>query len=468
MSDRRTDKALEALADLFLTGSGKDASAPPQSPTAAPPNDGAAHPVVGGNGRGRDHDQKAASEVNHGKSNAANAPPPRPIPRPVSSGRDAPPAATPRRGEGDSVPTAQGGTHRSHANPAPLDRPIAMTVPHEDKHGRGCPPLPSEAVHVEGIVLGNLPGLGRPWLAQYGQHLSRCHGGAVAMLELATDQARLELVDARPRGGGSAAVEADTVVDLITGLLGQMHLGVKALLVNLPQPLSPRSLAQVSGLPCWTVCCGTDQAAMQNAINILTELHTASGSPESMASAASEGSAPAGEPASHDAGDRPERPPCPERWGVMLMGCDESRSQATARQLAEQARLITGSLALRGYRRQMQPVQVTPIGEVSLGEEEGLAGSSMPLSTLLERLRLGRGAELEVNASLTGEPVGPATMADEQGGQETVQLDELYRTVLDGQPIGAHSAARGAFKTRRDGQTGSNPVRLSPKLPRTG
>lgn len=389
--------------------------------------------------------------------------PPRPMPRPVQSGRegDAPTAAAKCPDEQSAAPARH--VHSPNAHAAPLDRPIAITVPHEDHHGRGYCPLPVEPVHVQGVVLGNLPGLGRPWLAQYGHHLSRCGGGAVAMLELTTDHARLELVDARTRGGAAGPVEASTVVELLTGLFAQVHLGVKVLLVLLPQPLSPRTLEQVQAIQYWTICCGTDQAAMQGALHILSELNATVAGADAMAAAEPAGVPPALGALNPDAADG--RPEAPERWGVMLMGCDESRSQAAARQLAEQARPITGSLALRGYRRRMQPVHVDRIGEVALCETESVAAPHMALAELFEALRFGRRAELDMDAPAAPEHGGEAPAMDEGDRHRRVQLDELYRNVLDSRQNPLHPAAPDSFKSRREPRAGSRPVRLSPKVP---
>ncbi len=348
-----------------------------------------------------------------------------------AQGRPDPPPANARAGRGAGGPR--------------LDRPIGMTIPRESSGSERRRPRFLRPPHVEGVVLGNLPAVGRPWLAQYAHHLAQQRGGAVAILDLSLMRVRLEVVEPAARSDDLPAVEAATVSELVTGLLGCGAVTVEVLLVHLDRPLSPQLLQQAAAIARWTVCCGADQAALQSAAALIDEL-AGGGACGRRENGGSEDGCADGEVHGGEEGAG--------RFGLMLMGCDQTRAHQAAGSFAQQCPALTVPVELRGHRHRMKPLRVQSMGEVSLPEA---TTPCHELTALLDQLTAGHQA-----------PCGQGVYQGDDGADidddpdtcttgEMRQMDELYRGVIEAAP-----AVHGG-DSRRQGPCPI--VRLAPKLP---
>jgi hypothetical protein len=354
--DDRTHDTLDALADLFLTGTGPRAvrdrdplSAP--APIRLPPkrlpprpdaDDGDAPTAkvtpdrnTGGNLHTHVHDHSdavdevvTANESDDAATRAVNAP--------------APPALRLHRDDDDD--DAPAGEHRAAALAAATRESASAPPANEDEPDTLVAWAFSEAVFV-----GNLPGFSGPWLTQYAQMLADAHG-PVAVLHL--DENRLELELVEPTGsnalahlGARAKRNAQDDSDLIE-TLGQLlraaPAAVQTILVNLPaDAIDERVLPWASRIETWTLLTGSDDAAVVHAYGLLKRLVDAC-------------------PRDDEA---PSWPQASHRIGIMVMGSDEATSRAAAAKLHATAHdYLHAPLEYVGHRQQMAPVNVRQLG----------------------------------------------------------------------------------------------------------
>ena len=231
--NKRTDKTLDALADLFLTGSSASAGADAGTGVLRPA--WAQHPEA------KEH---------------LDAPGPiRLAPKPATRGRRAADA------EADHAEAVAGVIGDSCAR---------------DEEARSVP----RTQLVEAVFLGNLPGFGAPWLTQYAHRLAQRHG-PVAVLHLDDEQINLEVVATvddpslpphtstfTRRGEGCG----EELLDCLHDLSQLEPSAVWAWLIHLPAPLAGSMLARAYELPRWTVLCGADEAAVVSAYQHLKQL----------------------------------------------------------------------------------------------------------------------------------------------------------------------------------------------------
>lgn len=229
MDDNRTQDQLDALADLFLTGTRGDAAAAPRA-------------------TGTDvRDQLQG-------------------PAPIRLG----PKRVPPRPRNN--PAKDGPRLRLH-RPDPEDHESQPPAPPSFE----VDAAPVEAV-VEAVLLGNLPGFGGPWLTQYAQLLADEHGPVVI---LHVDDQRLDAELVQPSGSNTlsgfefsaaddAGADSVPVVEMLEVLLRLQPTPARMMLVNLlgeQATVAPR----LTSMKLWTVLTGHDDLATTAAARLLEQ-----------------------------------------------------------------------------------------------------------------------------------------------------------------------------------------------------
>lgn len=229
MDETRTDEALEALADLFLTGD--------------PPLDGEPHVAW-----------------------------PRRRPDPRTAMRGDPSGAGPAGGPMRLPPNPKTGP----AGAARGDRPVLQAI---GPSGPGASRRHVVDGHLaQAVLLGNLPGFARPWLTQYAHQLA-CARGPVGVIHLAGEQIDLEVVStqddpalvahATPRG--DTAADAPALAACLHRMANAPEGAVQTWLVHLPVPPTPETLAIALQLPNWTILSGADDPAIVGTYRLLKQ-----------------------------------------------------------------------------------------------------------------------------------------------------------------------------------------------------
>jgi hypothetical protein len=237
MDDAHTRQTLEALADLFLTEDGEDAPA-------------------------------ARSE---NQTRSADGPP---VPDQAVA---APIRLAPKPARRSAVePIRPSAAHLTLA-PAPDDDPIDDEDDDDDAQLQS----PAESVHVEAVVLGNLPVLGRPWLTQYAHQLA-CTRGPVAVIHVDATRIDVDLVGttqqqptlegmAPPRANDDA-LDAASLADRLERLACHPDLPVRTWLMHVPAARVAKPHERPVPLKNWTLLSGTDETAVVAARELLTHL----------------------------------------------------------------------------------------------------------------------------------------------------------------------------------------------------
>ncbi len=231
MDEQHTQKMLDALADLFLTGTvpGEQVPQHPDQPVAQPAAD-----------------------------------PPRRTPGPIR--------LSPKTGPGADPISDAGGEH----DPPPL----RLYTPDAESVEPPTAPDPAAPPRFEAVFLGNLPGFAGPWLTQYAHQLAR-RDGPVAIVHLDDDQVEIERVSAGPddtdRLTSPPADDAEALGHLLRQLSGSGQAPVAVVLVKLPTPPTPQTLRIAAELASWTLLCGTDDAAAVAAYRLLKQLAGSTG-----------------------------------------------------------------------------------------------------------------------------------------------------------------------------------------------
>lgn len=326
MEDNRTKATLDALADLFLTGTApaprpRSGPAAAAKPSAAPPRSAAAvlDPLSGPRPMRMSPKLRAAALV---EKPVQVSPPPL--------------AAAPPRQPG--APVAP--------QPLRLRRPDPVEpAPEQFESADESQPI---ELHVEAVFLGNLPGFGGPWLTQYAHRLAQ-QRGPVAVLHVDEQQIDLDLVtsnkpplpqDADADSDAEASLERwivgtpkHALATLLERLLHRAPVAVATWLIRLPERLTPPLQEIAQNLPRWTVLCGADEVAVSSASRLLEQLSQ-----------------------QHATDLR-------RRIAVMIFGADEARSlQALDRLRAAGEEFLAAPIELAGWQKQMAPVNVVPLG----------------------------------------------------------------------------------------------------------
>jgi hypothetical protein len=341
MDEDQTRKALDRLADMYLTAE----QSPPKTTESAPPPD----------------EREAASCEDRDQQELPL--PPDTLPQPNQSDeRSADVSPLPFN---DAVPEQRRPKAASQATPRraqwspdladQLDGPAPIRLTHASGgrkavwQDRDEPDVleaaaPS-AARVEAVFLGNLPGFAGPWLTQYAQFIADQHG-PVVVLNVDREQVDLELVGAASdRGAIAALAQADNMLALeglmaaLTALTQPGLPRIGAWLVNLPMPLDETSRHIAPDLDCWTLVCGSDQAALVGAYQWIKQL----------------------------VGD--EEPLQTRRVGLMVMGSDPETAETMAGNLAQTAgSFLKTPVELIGSRKKIDPVQLSTLGSFEADE----------------------------------------------------------------------------------------------------
>ena len=206
------------------------------------------------------------------------------------------------------------------------------------------PDQPAPQALLEGVLMGNLPGMSGPWLTQYAQLLAQTDG-PVAILHVEETSIDLELVEPRAESEPAPAIPVAPVRippmrDGLTGLVGLLDALVtsdyspaRTILVRMDDMADTQTLSQLTAIEDWTVLCGSDDASVAGVVSQL----------QSMV--------------------RKEPRLADRNVGLMVMGSDESAAQQTAERVASQLEndLLT-RVELIGHLKRMQPVQVRDVG----------------------------------------------------------------------------------------------------------
>ena len=318
MDDNQTQQALDALADLFLTGT---------TPTIS--NTG---PAVTGN-------PPPVSDIK-----ATQIPPeaireldgPTPLRMPPQANR--PPE------------------HESEIVTAILDEPLVPQLKFTGEQPTSQAKKPTAiSARIEVVILGHLPGFGGPWLTQYAHDIAK-EIGNVAVLHIDDDDIDLELVAARGELGAKAAHEAAAeLIEGITdrslgGLMRAMtHDHVACLLIHFTDPTSPAQAQHINQFNRWTLVCGDYETAIVSGATMINDIINVGS----------------------------DRPADDLDIGVVVMGADEHESSNAAARINELTLAQSSTpTALRAWRKQMVPVSTHSVGRFSLADDQNASWQS--------------------------------------------------------------------------------------------
>jgi hypothetical protein len=345
-----SQKTLDALADLFLTGSESPCPLPPRKPTQKQPAPPAAgdmardkplqdkplrdKPLKIGPHPDREQIKEAASSIRLIRQGEhVNAPPlrivggPEEIPEILATIRIADDAGSEQEPQGTEPP------------------PIFESPPSARSSAINEELQTHPLVHTEAVFLSNLPGFGRPWLDQYAQVLSR-QRGPVAIVRIDENRLEIDLIsqatpDLIPSDEPQSPATSSPVTVSLTEWLAKWDRSVQppiaCWLIPVAHPGRPEVISLIRAVSQWTVLCGTDDAAVVATYRLFKQLNAV----------------------------KPEKPgDAPRKIAVMLMGSDESTSRLTAEKLRQAAaKFLNESLHVIGSRQQMQPVNLKVMGQ---------------------------------------------------------------------------------------------------------
>ena len=314
MDDSRTRQTLDALADLFLTE--PETQTPPAQDTAAD-----------------DQAPENGTDLRQSEPNPMRLPPKTPVAAVLNGG--------------DTCETVE------------ETPPLTLRMPRPDSdrrvQSRRAGPGEAETLHLEAVVLGNLPVLGRPWLTQYAHRLSQTRG-PVIVLHVDAEQIEAELISTTDARCASLATAGDdevsqaggeTLAALLQTLTNSKVDAARTCLVHMqpPDPPQDRGSAQDWATPIrrWTLLCGADEAAIVAAYQLVKKLLEAD----------------------PDHADR--------HVGLVVMGSDEDASIAVAARLNETVgRFLATPVELLYSQKQMVPVRQRPIGRFANSQAQWL------------------------------------------------------------------------------------------------
>jgi hypothetical protein len=369
MADERTQDALDALADLFLTGlEPAEAAASARARTATerrPPS----HRAVADAG----DESAAADAASSGEAVASVTAAPR-ARRAMADPLDGPtpirlaPKVTRRRPEpfteADAIPgsdtepfgdatvldeedakpflrltpasaesseaSEQGESAEGPELVETAARPVPTSPAGSSSAAPARAPLP---VLVEAVMLGNLPGVGSPWLTQYAQLLA-AQEGPVAVLHLGDDAVEFELIE--PGEAAKSAplkLPSDDLPVMLEALVTRDASPVRTVLLHVEADADEPGLQRMLAVDHWTMLTGADDAAVVSAYGALKRLV--------------------------------ERAPAAagKRVGLMVMGSDEAPSRAAfGRVRAAADSFLHTPVQFVGWQKKLGPANVRSLG----------------------------------------------------------------------------------------------------------
>jgi hypothetical protein len=328
MDDTRTQQALDELADLFLTGQGPVAETQSQAPSGpASPPPGA---VPGAGAKGDELDGPAPIRLRPKLTEKPKAVTEVSYTEPIEG--SAPLRLQP---EADGSPIASIGEVEAHEE---MRGGVAVEEDLDLPGGEV-----EQAVAVEAVILGNLPGLSGPWLTQYAQLLAQ-QEGPVAILHVDDDLVDLELVeptnrDAVDRGvsmrmpPGGGKIDPRSILEAMLASGEGSDSAPKTVLVHLDPQHDEGGLARALAIEDWTLMCGADDLAIVAGYKMLKSMVEA------------------------------EPGVAGKRLGLMIMGSDPKASRGAAGKFqSASSSFLNTPVQLLGWQKQMVPVNLRHLG----------------------------------------------------------------------------------------------------------
>lgn len=254
----------------------------------------------------------------------------------------------------------------------------ASTTQDPSDDDAGCDDQDSTPLQVEAVMLGNLPGMGGPWLAQYAQGLAQ-QEGPVAVLHVDDLGIDLEIVDGDETSANHRLPKTNDLVGLLESLMRSRSAPLRTILVHHEPTAQPQGLSRLLSISQWTFLCGADEIATAGVCQTLKRMIDAA-------------------PSTVEARR--------QRVGLMVMGSDAAASRAAGRRVqSSTTSVLDVPVQLVGYRKRMEPVRVRQGGSF-----EGLDQIWPRLEALFERY--GAAAVEVSDDAVTVEAAEPSTTAE--------------------------------------------------------
>ncbi|MBN4060886.1 hypothetical protein JYU15_00465 [bacterium AH-315-I18] len=264
---------------------------------------------------------------------------------------------------------------------------------------------------AEIVFLGNLPGFASPWMTQYAQHVAlEC--GIVGVLHIDDEQIDLDFVTTPANRNKLNAVhrqvmdfeQADNLLAVLELLNQAKEYPIGAWLIHLASPLTATTQVIAQSLATWTLLSGVDEAAGARAMDWLKQcLETA-------------------------------RPKQMDHVQFMAMGADIDRAVSMVRQIDDRAlEQHDTTVELVGVQRQMVPVHLQTLGSFPTLMEQwpvvirlvaGLAASEDHRKSLVTRIDPAK------HQSSTQQPEAQTPLTDEVDTQDNAEADAKAQELL--------------------------------------
>jgi hypothetical protein len=339
MDDARTQRTLDAIADLYLTGT---TPTPGQPPVRLPPKLRMRQPPAPVSAVQADALTHAAEPDLTGQC------PPAPVQTPAAVTPTDPASST---GPARSWREVREERRQAQQSQADLDDHQPFPFPAASGHAAASSSSEQAATpaDVPGVIrsqvvfLGNLPGFAGPWLAQYAQSQAST-GHAVAVMHVHGQTIDLEVV--YPLGmkpspaAGVVPGMGESLIDVLDRLSRDGYAPVTRWLLHLPASADEQVMAMSHDLDHWTLLCGADEAAVTAGERWLGKL------------------------LQND--HRPER----RRVSVAVMGSEESKAGDVVRRIDLAGKgLLVQPVELALCRKQMSPVNIRSMGSFGPSQE---------------------------------------------------------------------------------------------------
>ncbi|MCC6580699.1 MAG: hypothetical protein IT440_09670 [Phycisphaeraceae bacterium] len=324
MDKRRTDQTLDALADLYLTGTESSAPADRDVAQAREPSSAPTPPPAPGRAPFRLMPKIATVAIDAFD------------PHPLAAELD------PLEQESDDREAIA--ILASPSRPRLAASPVMPTSPTlTSRQTPSAQTLPDLTVEV--VVLGNLPGIASPWLTQYAHRLAQQHG-PVAVLHVDAEQIDFDLVGTLQHREPLEQVRRRLTLQSDDGLPRRLRwllnadpFPVTRWLIHLTETTSTQT-KRFLGLDRWTILSGADDAAAVAAYRWLKQALVE------------------------------QVPPLPAHVGLMIMGSDEAAAGSMAKQFQTTTqRFLQTQVQWLGAQKQMVPVHVESLGSFVLDGE---------------------------------------------------------------------------------------------------
>ena len=187
-------------------------------------------------------------------------------------------------------------------------------------------------ITVQAVILGNLPGLSGPWLTQYAQTIAQ-RQGPVALLHVDDDAIDAELLEPAEQPASAGQPTGSGLIDQLRNLVDHEHVPVRNILIHLEPDTRQPALGRLAAIDSWTFLCGADNAAVESAARTIRQLVEAD---ETFAG---------------------------KRISVMTMGSDGQLGRSAARRLAQATEdLLDAPVRFLGSQQQMMPLNLRQVG----------------------------------------------------------------------------------------------------------